>query len=91
MPRVCLQFVIVVFPDHTHLLFLFYVTLHVRIEWSEYFTLIKYIVDFNKCTLSPPANYCKFGNFREGFNFRETSHMPSSVKIKSSRIGEITL
>ena len=22
MPRVCLQFVIVVFPDHTHLLFL---------------------------------------------------------------------
>ena len=24
MPRGCLQFVIVVFPDHTHLLFLFY-------------------------------------------------------------------
>ena len=22
MPRVCLQFVIVIFPDHTHLLFL---------------------------------------------------------------------
>ena len=26
MPRICLQFVIVVFPDHTHLLFLVYVT-----------------------------------------------------------------
>ena len=24
MPRVCLQFVIVVFPDHTHLLFLYF-------------------------------------------------------------------
>ena len=24
MPRVCLQFVIVVFPDNTHLLFLFF-------------------------------------------------------------------
>ena len=26
MPRVCLQFVIVVFPDHFHLLFLLYLT-----------------------------------------------------------------
>ena len=34
--------------------------------------------------------YCKFGNFREGL-FRETSHMRSFVKIKPSRIGEITL
>ena len=34
--------------------------------------------------------YCKFGNFREGY-FRETSQMRSFLKIKSSRIGEITL
>ena len=31
--------------------------------------------------------YCEFGIFREGFIF---AHMRSFVKIKSSRIGEIT-
>ena len=34
--------------------------------------------------------YCKFGNFRESY-FREISHMRSFVKIKPSRIGDITL
>ena len=35
--------------------------------------------------------YCKFRNFREGFYFRETSHMRSFVKIGPSRNGEITM
>ena len=35
--------------------------------------------------------YCKFGNFREGFIFHETLHMRSFMKIKSSGNGEITL
>ena len=35
--------------------------------------------------------YCKFGNFHEGFIFRETSHVRSFVKIKSLGNGEITL
>ena len=35
--------------------------------------------------------YCKFRKFSRGFYFCETSHMQSSMKIKSSRIGEITL
>ena len=34
-------------------------------------------------------SYCKFGNFREHFIFRETSH--SSMKIKLSRYGDITV
>ena len=33
----------------------------------------------------------RFRNFSRGFYFRETSHMRSFVKIKSSRNGEITL
>ena len=35
--------------------------------------------------------YCKFGNFWRGLYFRETSHMRSFVKIKSSRNDKITL
>ena len=35
--------------------------------------------------------YCKFGNFSEGFYFRETSHMRSFVKMKSSRNADINL
>ena len=35
--------------------------------------------------------YCKSGNFREGFIFAKTSHMRSFVRIKSSRNGEIIL
>ena len=34
------------------------------------------------------SGYCIFGNFREGFIFAK---LRSFVKIKSSRIGEITL
>ena len=35
VPRGCLQFVIVVFPDHTNLLFLLMLTIHVHamLEW----------------------------------------------------------
>ena len=35
--------------------------------------------------------YCKIGNFRESFLFRETSNMQSFLKLKSSRNGEIIL
>ena len=35
--------------------------------------------------------YCKFGNFPRGLYFRDTSHMRSFVKIKSSRNDKITL
>ena len=35
--------------------------------------------------------YCKFGNFREGFIFQETSHMVNFVKIMPWKNGEITL
>ena len=31
VPRGCLQFVIVVFPDHTHLLFLYYFLRHDKV------------------------------------------------------------
>ena len=39
VPRGCLQFVIVVFPDHTHLLFLTYdlSTLHITLPRYIYF------------------------------------------------------
>ena len=35
MPWVCLQFVIVVFPDHTHLLFLKVIRVSLRYEMSK--------------------------------------------------------
>ena len=36
MPRGCLQFVIVVFPDHTHLLFLFIFIYTIVIEGDKF-------------------------------------------------------
>ena len=35
VPWVCLQFVIVVFPDHTHLLFLLYLTKAIRVNQNR--------------------------------------------------------
>ena len=35
--------------------------------------------------------YCRFGNFREGFNFAKLRNCENSRKIKSSRNGEIIL
>ena len=32
VPWICLQFVIVVFPDHTHLLFLYFKSQHLRLS-----------------------------------------------------------
>ena len=37
------------------------------------------------------AKYCQIRKFSRGFYFRETSHMPSFVKIELSRYGKITL
>ena len=37
MPRVCLQFVIVIFPDHTHLLY------NIRTVWIQTYALSKLI------------------------------------------------
>ena len=34
VPGGYLQFVIVVFPDHTHLLFLMYITMYILIVWG---------------------------------------------------------
>ena len=42
VPRGCLQFVILVFPDHTHLLFLMYIYL------SNGNTVHNYVIKFNK-------------------------------------------
>ena len=36
VPRGCLQFVIVVFPDHTHLLFLIYAIYHITEKLTHY-------------------------------------------------------
>ena len=41
VPRGCLQFVIVVFPDHTHLLFLLVLTLVVRSEQHVIYRLME--------------------------------------------------
>ena len=41
VPRGCLQFVIVVFPDHTHLLFLPKIWLHLYIEMIPHFLRIQ--------------------------------------------------
>ena len=45
VPRGCLQFVIVVFPDHTHLLFLF---------WSPQIRLLTMLWLFEKGTILTP-------------------------------------
>ena len=45
VPRGCLQFVIVVFPDHTHLLFL--VDVHVPALFFRHFLCFIYCHDFN--------------------------------------------
>ena len=42
--RVCLQFVIVVFPDHTHLLFLKYFLELLRAEIVNYETLCMKVI-----------------------------------------------
>ena len=47
MPRGCLQFVIVVFPDHTHLLFL--ITINSQINENKNVTIIKRKVFFSIC------------------------------------------
>ena len=50
VPRVCLQFVIVVFPDHTHLLF-YIIYLHyynkISHSYKESFTFLKRGVGFS--------------------------------------------
>ena len=53
MPRVCLQFVIVVFPDHTHLLFLkqtilFFAFISFHINYLTLYMLLLSSVDFFK-------------------------------------------
>ena len=47
MPRDCLQFVIVVFPDHTYLLFL--ITINSQINANKNVTTIKRKVFFSIC------------------------------------------
>ena len=39
MPRVCMQFVIVVFPDHTHILFLWHVRGFESLLTASYFVI----------------------------------------------------
>ena len=48
MPRVCLQFVIVVFPDHTHLLFCSLITRLIKVKMSLIRILIKLVKIYHK-------------------------------------------
>ena len=52
VPRGCLQFVIVVFPDHTHLLFLVVTNLPVRLEKHqtiEFLLMMDFFTHFYCC------------------------------------------
>ena len=62
VPLVCLRFVIVVFPDHTHLLFLRYDAYLVLSLWSmdrlrnrQNITGIKHM--YNEAIIQPPETY----------------------------------
>ena len=71
MPRGCLQFVIVVFPDHTHLLFLEYLLclwcvnaiLNKRYTWQKYSI---YVLQQTACLVANPITVGNFARRRVG-------------------------
>ena len=58
MPRGCLQFVIVVFPDHTHLLFLKFIKRNIqtnihKIKETTYKTYVRPLLDYSATVWDP--------------------------------------
>ena len=86
VPRGCLQFVIVIFPDHTHLLFFLYSCqlgkiYALSLEHLSHYKTIDYSINVLQQTACLVVNPITVGNFASLFNCTPVGRASDSMMV----------